>query len=307
MNFIGCDVGKSNLDVFLGNKHCKFENDDKGIQALILECKNLKNPLVVLEPTGGYEKKLVRELATKNIPVSVANPFYVRNFAKSKHDLAKTDKIDSKVLAEYGEKMEPRIYVPKAAYCFDLEELTHRRDCLVEMLKAEKLRLEKGPSQAIELSINKIISMLEDEKAEIEAKMKECVETNEQAQEIGKILQTEKGVGAQTAAILIGNLPELGHLDNKQIVKLCGLAPMSNDSGNTHGYRSVRGGRTRVRQALYMASISGVKSNVVLKEFYQRLRSEGKPGKVAMVAVARKLLIILNAKMRHFYNGEEIF
>jgi transposase len=307
VNFIGCDVGKQSLDIFLGKKHYKLGNDYDGIQSFISKCECLENPQVVLEPTGGYERKLVRELARQNIQTSVVNPFYVRNFAKSRQDLAKTDKIDCRILAEYGEKMEPRVYIHKPTYCLDLEELTHRRDSLVEMLREEKQRLEKDPSDSIKVSIGKVVSFLESEKAEIEAKLRECTEASEQAKAINSILQSEKGVGEQTAAVLIGNLPELGRLDNRQIVKLCGLAPMPHDSGKMHGYRSIRGGRTRVRQALYMASISAVKSNPVLKEFYQRLRNEGKPSKVAMVAVARKLLIILNAKMRHFYNCEEIY
>jgi transposase len=250
---------------------------------------------------------LVRELAQKSIPTSIVNPFYARSFAKSRQDLAKTDKIDCKVLAEYGEKMEPRISVPKTTAYLDLEELTHRRDNLVEMLKEEKQRFEKDPSDEIKTSISRVVSFLEGEKAEVEAKLRECIAANEQVKEISDILQSEKGVGEQTAAILIGNLPELLRLDNRQIAKLCGLAPMTHDSGQMRGYRSIRGGRARVRQALYMASVSAIRSHPVLQEFYQRLRNEGKPGKVAMVAVARKLLIILNAKMRHFYNEEEIY
>jgi transposase len=307
MNVIGCDIGKRNLDVFLGGKHCRFENNTEGIDAFVLRCKSLESPSVILEPTGGYERALLKSLYGNNIVVSVVNPYYVRNFARSKKDLAKTDKIDCKVLTEYGEKMDPQIYIPKPTHCFELEDLSHRRDNLVDMIKEEKQRLEKEPSESIRVSICNVVMFLEKEREGIEIQLQECISRNEQAQQISAVLQTEKGIGEQTAAILIGMLPELGKLDNRQIVKLCGLAPMSHDSGTMKGYRAIRGGRTRVRKALYMASISGIKSNNVLREFYKRLRDEGKPGKVAVIAVARKLLIILNSKMRHFYNGEEIY
>ncbi|MDR0695276.1 MAG: transposase, partial [Holosporales bacterium] len=280
MNVIGCDIGKKSLDVFLDGKHCRFENDINGIGIFISRCKGIENPSVILEPTGGYERKLVKHLCINNIAVSIVNPYYVRNFAKSKKDLAKTDKIDCKVLAEYGEKMEPQTYIPKATHCFELEDLAHRRDSLVDMIKQEKQRLEKEPSEPIRVSIHNVIEFLEKERTEIDTKLQGCVETSEQARQISEVLQTEKGVGKQTAAILMGMLPELGKLDNRQIAKLCGLAPMTHDSGTMKGYRSIRGGRARVRKALYMASISAIKSNKVLKEFYMRLRGEGKPGKV---------------------------
>jgi transposase len=307
MNFIGCDVGKRGFDVFLEGKHYKFENNKEGIEEFIARCKQLENLRVVLEPTGGYERKLLRELAENKIQTSVVNPFYVRNFSKSKKDLAKTDKIDCKVLAEYGEKMEAPVYVEKPMYCLDLEELTHRRDNIVEMIKQEKQRLEKEPSDCIKASICKVLVFLEDERDSIEKEISKSVKTSAEGEKIEEILCSEKGIGKQTAAILIGSLPELGKLDNRQIAKLCGLAPMSRDSGSMHGKRSIRGGRERVREALYMASISAMKSNPKVSEFYKRLREQGKPGKVAMVAVARKLLVILNSKMRCFYAGEEIF
>jgi transposase len=305
-NFVGCDVGKFGLDVFLDKKHRKFCNNVEGIEAFISQCKACENAQVVLEPTGGYERKLIKQLHCNNISFSIVNPYFVRNFAKSKKDLAKTDKIDCKVLAEYGEKMGPPAYVPKEDYRFDLEELTHRRDNLVEMIKEEKQRLEKSPTEKIQISIHKIIDFLNEEKSEIEAKIQNCINSNEEAKKISEVLQSEKGVGPQTAAILIGNLPELGRLNKQQIAKLCGLAPMAHDSGLMRGDRSIRGGRTRVREALYMASISAIKSNPKVQDFHARLRAKDKPGKVAITAVARKLVVILNAKMRNFYNGEKV-
>jgi len=302
---IGCDVGKSNFDVFLGGKHFKFENKKEGIEKFINECRNHEISRIVLEPTGGYERKLLKKLYFCKFPVSVVNPFYVRNFARSKKDLAKTDKIDAKILSEYGEKMEPKFHEQKESYRFDLEELTSRRDNLVCMQKEETQRLEKEPSKIISKSIEQHLKYLEKSTEVIESEISKLVAAN--AKEIDAVLQSEKGVGAQTSAILIGSLPELGHLDNRQIAKLVGLAPMARDSGSKSGTRSIRGGRHRVRMALYMASISALRSNPKVKDFYKRLRDQGKKPKVAIVAVMRKLIVILNSKMRLFYEGKDYF
>jgi transposase len=151
---IGCDIGKSHFDVFWGGKFYKFKNEKDGIRAFIEKCRKAEISRIILESTGGYERNLLRELEAKKLPVSVVNPYYVRNFAKSKKDLAKTDKIDAQVLAEYGEKMEPRIHEPKEAYRLELEGLTEHRDCLVEMMREEKQRLEKNPDKIVERSLN---------------------------------------------------------------------------------------------------------------------------------------------------------
>ena len=302
---VGCDIGKKSFDVFLGGKHFKFENEKNGIDKFILKCKSHEISRVVLEPTGGYERNLLKNLIFQGFPVSVVNPIYVRNFARSKKDLAKTDKIDAKILSEYGEKMDPKLYESKESYRFDLEELTNRRDNLVCIQKEENQRLEKEPSKIIVRSINDHLKYLEKSIKSIEVQIEALVK--ESAKDIDEVLQSEKGVGAQTSAILIGLLPELGRLDNRQIAKLAGLAPMANDSGSKFGNRSIRGGRERVRNAIYMASISALRSNLKVKDFYKRLRAQGKPTKVAIVAVMRKLIVILNSKMRLFYEGKQHF
>jgi transposase len=160
MNSVGCDIGKHDLVVFLGGKHYKFKNKNKEIEEFISQCKNHDISRIVLEPTGGYERNLLKRLHFHGLPVSVVNPRYVRKFAGSDKDLAKTDKIDAKVLAEYGEKMEPKLYEAKEPYCFDLEELTARRDNFVCMQKEEKMRLEKEPSKLISDSINNHLKYL---------------------------------------------------------------------------------------------------------------------------------------------------
>jgi len=302
---VGCDIGKKSFDVFLGGKHYKFENEKSGIEKFISECKSHEISRIVLEPTGGYERNLLKKLIFYKFPVSVVNPFYVRNFARSKQDLAKTDKIDAKILSEYGEKMDPKLYEQKESYRFDLEELTNRRDNLVCMQKEENQRLENEPSKIIARSIDQHLKYLQKSIEDIELKIEKLVKEN--AKDIDEVLQSEKGIGDQTSAILIGLLPELGRIDNRQIAKLVGLAPMANDSGSRFGSRSIRGGRERVRSALYMAAISAIRSNQKVKDFYKRLRAQGKLPKIAIVAVMRKLIVILNSKMRLFYDGKAYF
>jgi transposase len=301
---VGCDIGKTDLVIFLEGKHYKFKNEKKDIRKFIKECKKHEISRIILEPTGGYERKLLEELHYCGLPVSVVNPRYVRRFAESGRDLAKTDKIDAMVLAEYGEVKKPRLYKPKEGYCFTLEEFITRRDNLVCMQKEEKQRLEKEPGKVISESIKKHLKYLETEIEVIESEISMLVE--EKAKEMDKVLQSEKGIGSQTSAILISLLPELGRIDNRQIAKLVGMAPMAKDSGSILGKRSVRGGRSRVRSAIYMASISALKNNPKVKGFYERLKKKGNPSKVAILAVMRKLIVILNSKMRLFYEGRAI-
>ena len=302
---IGCDVGKNYFDIFLDGKYLKFENNNKGISKFIKSCKGKDIEKVVLEPTGGYEKNLLKQLGLHAIPVSRVNPWYIRSFANASGDLAKTDKIDAKLLSHYGEKMDSKLYEAKGEYLFDLEALTLRRDNIVQMLKEENSRLEKEAHSAVIKDIKKHIKYLEKTLENIETEIKNNVEKNVSKE--SEILRSEKGIGEKTVAILLSQLPELGKIDNRKIAKLVGVAPMAHDSGVKTGKRFIRGGRKRVRNALFMASLSAIKSNPKVKDFYQRLRSDGKPGKTAIVAVMRKLLIILNAKMRLFYEQKTTF
>jgi transposase len=201
--------------------------------------------------------------------------------------------------------MNPRIYKRKDEFRFELEDFTNRRDIYVDMMKEEKLRWEKNPEQKISESICKHIEYLKNEIKTIEEELEKVIEAN--AKEEAEVLVSEKGIGDQTAAILIGSLPELGVLDNRKITKLVGLAPMTRESGKMSSERHIRGGRSRVRRALFMASISAIRSNPKVKDFYKRLRSEGKNVFVALTAVAHKLLIILNSKMKLFREGEKYF
>ena len=178
--FIGCDIGKNYFDISLNGMSLKFKNDQEGIEKFIEECKKHKSSMVVMEPTGGYEKRLLRMLTTAGLKVFLVHSTYIRNFAKSKKDLAKTDKIDAKVLAKYGEKMEPKEYEQKDGYRFELEELTHRRDSLVGIQTEEKLRLEKDPGSFVVKNIEKHLKYLSKEIESIDKKIKKLI--------IGKLL-----------------------------------------------------------------------------------------------------------------------
>lgn len=305
MENVGCDIGKNNLDVFFEGKHRRYENSINGIGKFIVTCCKDREIRVVLEPSGGYERKLLQQLFENEVKVSVVNPYYVRNFARSAKDLAKTDKIDSKMLAEYGEKMNPKLEERKEEYRFELEELTNRRDALVESAKEEKLRLEKEPAKIVAESIQRHLEFLKSQTQLIEKQIEFIV--SQHAKDEMEVLTSEKGVGIQTAAILLASLPELGRANNREIAKLVGLAPMARESGKMHGGRHIRGGRARVRRALFMASVSAARSNLKVLGFYNRLKSQGKSSLVALTAVARKLLVILNAKMRNFYNLQNFF
>ena len=302
---IGCDIGKSNLDVYVEGKSRRYKNDQTGIEDFVNLCLKNEANRVVLEPTGGYERSLLMRLHEQGIATAVVNPYYVRNFAKSYQDLAKTDKIDAKMLSEYGEKMNPRNQERKAEYCFELEGLTSRRDALVGSMKEEKQLSEKNPEERIIRSIKAHIEFLQSEIKKIESEIRVIMKTK--AEKISEVLLSEKGIGEQTAAILIASLPELGKLENRQITKLVGLAPMAHESGKMKANRHIRGGRTRVRKALFMASISAIRSNPKVSGFYKKLRAKEKPAHVALVAVSHKLLIILNSKMRHFFLNKNIF
>ena len=305
MENVGCDIGKNNLDIFFRGKHRRYENSAKGIEEFIVTYCKSEGIRVILEPSGGYERRLLRRLFENKVKVSVVNPYYVRNFARSGKDLAKTDKIDSKMLAEYGDKMDPKVQERKEEYRFELEELTNRRDALIESTKEEKLRLEKEPSQIIVDSIQKHLEFLKEQIQFIEKQIEFIVEQH--AKPVQEVLCSEKGIGAQTAAILLASLPELGQANNREIAKLVGLAPMAKESGRMKAGRHIRGGRARVRRVLFMASISAIRSNSKVSDFYNRLKSQGKPSFVALTAVARKLLVILNAKMRAFLAGKDFF
>jgi transposase len=274
-----------------------LSNDLEGIGDLAARLSRTASVLVVLEATGGYETALVLALQRANVPVAVVNPRQARDFARAQGRLAKTDAIDARVLARFGEVMRPAPLPPIDASREALTDLVARRRQLVEALIAERNHLEHA-SLAVTAWIHRHIAMLRDQLAEVDAAIAATVEAEAALAHRQAILTSVEGVGPATAAVLLAELPELGRIEHKQLSALIGVAPINHDSGQFRGQRHIAGGRASVRCALYRATLSAVRHNETLRLFYQRLRDNGKPSKVALVAAMRKLATILNALVR---------
>jgi len=298
---VGIDISKYTLDFAVSseNQVTTYPYDNEAIKKIIQRCRRLHPERIVIEYTGKLEYELFVALAGAKLPVAVVNPKCVRDFAKSCGILAKTDRVDAQILARFGERMTPEITPLPTESQRLIKELTVRRNQLIEMRQAEKNRLQPmHPS--LQPSIKRHIQQLDGEIEECEQKRNNEIDHNDQWRLLKEQLEQVPGVGENTANALLAERPELGERTHKHIVSLVGLAPIPNDSGKRRGYRAIRGGRTAIRKALYMAALVAAKHNPKLKEFYQRLINAGKKPKVALVAVMRKLLIILNAIARDF-------
>ena len=266
---IGIDVSKAKLDIcFLSSGEViNISNDTKGYNILVKHIKqhyNVQN--IIIEHTGNYQKEVVSFLQKQKLCVCVVNPSKVRAFAKAAGILAKTDKIDAWVLAKYGELF--------------------------------KARLDKHPSSFINKETIKIIAHLQKQEKAINAKIKEFISSHSEFLKKAKILHNIPGVGEQTVSVFLSYLPELGCLEKRKLVALCGLAPINKDSGTMRGQRHIYGGRKVVRNALYMSTISAIVHNQVIKQYYLALKQRGKPAKVALVACMRKILIYANSLLK---------
>jgi transposase len=298
-HFVGIDVSKDRLDVaVLGEKNTiQFANTKRGIARLVQQMQVLQPKLIVVEATGGYEEALVLALFEAGLPVALVSPQRVRQYAKAKGLLAKTDRIDAQLLADYGKHIQPRLFVGKSEQCKRLSALVGRRKQLNDMLQAEKNRLRTS-SVEVKSSVKKIIACLKAEMDELGEAIHQFMNAHEEFGEQEKLLRTAKSIGPVTAATLLADLPELGELDRKQIAALVGVAPMNRDSGRKRGYRKTKGGRPDVRNVLYMSTLSGIRYNPLIQAQYQQLRKRGKEKKVAITACMRKMLTILNAMLR---------
>ena len=298
-DYIGIDVSKAHLDTSLNDgKVASFANDEAGIAALVERLQAQSPKLIVLEATGGFERIAAAALAAAHLPVAVVNPRQVRDFAKASGRLAKTDRLDATVLAHFAQAIQPaqRPLPDQAAQEF-AEQLARRRQ-LVEMLSAEKVRLKQATGKAVRKGLKEHIAWLGKQLHASEDGLRQLIESSPAWQAKRDLLAAVKGVGEVATMTLLALLPELGTLGRKPIAALVGLAPFNRDSGTLRGRRTVWGGRAAVRQVLYMATLSAVRHNPVLKAFYDRLRGRGKRPKVAIVAAMRKLLTMLNAMLR---------
>jgi transposase len=297
---VGIDVSKDHLDVHIRPSAEIFvvPRDGAGLATLVDRLKPIAPHLVALEATGGLEAVVVAALAGAGLPVVVVNPAQVRSFARALGKRAKTDPIDAAVIAHFAEATAPEIRPMPDAATRLLADLVARRRQIVEMIASERQRLRHAPPIRVKRSIERLLRALEKELADIDHDIDGAVRGSPAWREAENLLSSVPGVGPVTSRSLIADLPELGTLDRKKIAALAGLAPFTRQSGTWKGKSFIGGGRTSVRTALFMAALVATRFNPVLKAFYQRLLDAGKPKMLALVAVARRLLTILNAIIR---------
>lgn len=299
-SWVGIDVAKGRLDVAVlpAKDAWSVDNGEDGIRALVDRVQALGEVLVVLEATGGLEYPAVAALGLAKIPVVVMNPRQTRDFAKALGKLAKTDRIDAFVLAEFAQRVQP---VPRPlpdAQAQALQALLTRRRQVLEMLLMEQHRLSQALPR-VRRDIEESIAGLKQRLERLDQELGESVRQSPLWREKEDLLRSVKGVGPVLSLTLLAELPELGTLNRQKIAALVGVAPLNRDSGTYRGRRGVWGGRASVRQALYMGALVATRYNPQIKTFYHRLLQAGKPKKLALVACMRKLLAILNAMLKH--------
>jgi len=294
--FVGIDVAKAELEVVVRPSGARWTvtNNASGLAQLQERLQALAPALIVLEATGGYEVAVVAALATAALPVVVLNARQVRDFARATGRLAKTDAIDAGVLAHFAEVVRPPVRPLPDAMTQSLQAWLMRRRQLVEMLLAEEQRRSRAP-RPIQRQIDQHVRWLRAQLGAVEKDLAQTLRASPVWREKDDLLRSVPGVGPVLTTTLLGDVPELGQLNRKQIAALIGVAPLNRDSGTYRGRRAVWGGRARVRATLYMASLTAARYNPVIRAFYERLVAAGKPKKVALTACMRKLLTILNA------------
>ena len=298
--FVGIDVAKEKFDVHLWpvSRALKFDNTPAGISALIEALSPYTVALIVIEATGRYERRCAFELMDAGFEVAIVNPRQPRDFARASGQLAKTDTIDAKILAQFGAVIGPRKSEKPSPNQLLLDELVTRRRQLVEMITQERQRREQVWDAKLRKRIGRHGVALEKELRELESEIADLIDRDDDWRGKLKLLKGVPGVGPATAATLIAELPELGKLSRQQIAALVGVAPMNRDSGTQRGQRHIQGGRQSVRNILYMATLTARTYNPLIKAFATRLTKAGKPFKVMMTACLRKLLTLLNTIVR---------
>ncbi|MBI26506.1 MAG: IS110 family transposase [Pseudomonadales bacterium] len=296
---VGVDVGKFQLDIHILERDRNFsvENSPAGIKEAIKVISRFKVSRIVLEATGRYELEFATAAFEKGLPVCIVNPIRVRKFAQADNQIAKTDKLDAKVIARFASAMKPELSTHKGKNIRLIKDLICRRRQLVEM-RTQEYNRAKIMGSKIERSCNRIIKSLNLEIEWTEKHLAKAVELQEEWSQRKEILLSMPGVGDTLVYTLLADLPELGELSNKQISALAGLAPMNRDSGNLKGKRRIKGGRHTVRTTLFMATLSAIQCNPILGGFYRHLVKQGKHKKVALTAVMRKFITILNSMVK---------
>jgi len=296
---VGIDVSKEWLDIVVlpSGETWRAENKPEAMGELIKKLEQLKPERIVLEATGGYEQMVAAQIYLAGLPLCRVNPKRTRYFARSLGQLAKTDALDGKVLALFGERVKPALTRLPSEKEQVLSALITRRKQILDFLVAERNRLGTAPKK-LHASLNEHMTWLKNQLKQLDQEIDEFVNNDPDFKEKSELLMEVQGIGKQTAAKLIADVPELGRCDRKQIAALIGVAPYNRDSGRKSGQRYISGGRPDVRSILYMATLTATRYNPVIREMYQRLLKAGKKKKVALVACMRKLLTILNAIIR---------
>jgi len=298
--FIGIDVSKESLDVCAlpDGKPMTLGYSEDGLDQLLRQLPKPGTCLIVCEATGGYQRTLVSELTGEGHLVAVVNPRQVRDFARAIGVLAKTDRIDARVIALFAQQVQPRPKAKTSENMVELEQLVARRSQLVQLRAAEKNRAKMSHTETVRKSIEHTIAFLTEQIKQIEAQIEKLLESEDQWRGKADLLKSVPGVGTVMAAILLAQLPELGMLNRREIAALVGVAPFNRDSGRMRGKRSIWGGRASIRRTLYMATLTARRNNAVIREFADRLAAEGKAYRVVMTACMRKLLVILNSMVK---------
>lgn len=298
--FVGIDVAKRTWDLHVlgGPRTLTVAADDDGLRKLLEELAPRGRCLIVIEATGGYERRLAGELLAAGHDVATVNPRQVRDFARGLGRLAKTDRLDARTLAEFAEKVRPRPNEKVPENRAELDALVLRRRQLVATRTAERNRREATEAKLARKSIDHVLDLLRKEIAKLDAAIVRLIAADDDWRRKSEIVESTPGVGAVTGATLVAELPELGNLNRQEIASLVGLAPFNHDSGSYVGKRRIRGGRSAVRTALYMAALTALRCNPVLQAFSARLKLAGKPFKVVITACMRKLLVILNTLVK---------
>ena len=305
---VGIDVSKSEwaIAVHPSGERWTTPTTAAALETVVARLTTLAPQIIVAEATGGYERILVAGLAAAGLPVAVVNPRQVRAYAQALGRTAKTDAIDAEVLALFGARMQPIARAIPDAATQALAALVARRRQLLDMLGAEQRRLEHAPATGrITRDLRNHIRWLERRVEEVDGDIGTAIQDSPVWRVHDDLLRTVPGIGPTTARTLLAELPELGQLDRRAIAALVGVAPFNCDSGTHRGRRHIWGGRASVRTTLYMAALVATRHNAPLRAFYRRLRDAGKPGKVALVAVMRKLLTIVNAMLKHQTRWED--
>jgi len=298
--YVGIDVAKDSFQVACrpAGPELSLANTAQGWRELLAALRGLSIAGVVLEATGGYERSLAAELLQAGLPAVVVNPRQVRDFARGLGQLAKTDAIDARVLARFAEVVQPPAHPQPSAQGEELSELVRRRRQLVDLRTQETNRLPRARHRRVRKGIEKMVAVLEKQIAEVERLIGKCIRSDQEYQRKDGILRSTPGVGPQTSAMLLAELPELGWLNRQQIGALAGVVPWTMRSGRWEGKAHIWGGRKQVRQVLYMAALTAMRCNPTIKVFADRLRAHGKAFKVVITACMRKLLVILNSMLR---------